>query len=115
MYTYINSFVDLEGKGVIENVLGDRYSALLLLQTYCARMTNNDVLTCEEKFNSTKIFNTESAIRYIAHFHDTYLLAKSVGCYYDNGKLIDKFLLSMKNCHNKYKPTILNFQTQRTK
>ena len=112
MYTYVYSFIDLGGKSVIKGVLGDGYSALLLLQKYCSRITNNDISTCEEKFNSTKIFNTESVLRYISRFHDPYLVAESVGSHFEDGKLIDKFLLSMKNCHNKYKPTILSSQTQ---
>ena len=40
-------------------------------------------------------------------------MAKSVGVSFEEGHLIDKFLLSMKNCNEKYAATILNYQTQR--
>ena len=113
LYTFINSFIDLEGKNVIKESLSDGYSALLLLQKYCARITNADILTCEENFNNTKIFATENATKFISHFHDAYLLARSVGSRLERGKLIDKFLLSMRNCNDRYKPTVLNYQTQR--
>ena len=66
-----------------------------------------------KSFNNTKIFPTESALRYIARFRDAYHLAKSVGLHLNSGKLIDKFLLSMQNCNNKYSSTKLNYKTQR--
>ena len=113
IYTFISSFINLEGNNVIKASLSDGHSALLLLQKYCVRITNADILTCEENFNNTKIFSTENATKFISRFHDSYLLARSVGSYLENGKLIDKFLLSMRNCNERYKPTVLNYQTQR--
>ena len=37
IYLYINSFIDVEGGNVIKLSLDDGYSALLLLQKYCAQ------------------------------------------------------------------------------
>ena len=65
IYTYINSFLDLEGKNMIKLSLGDRYSAILLLQKYCACLTNADILTSKEMCNKTKIFPTLSAMHFI--------------------------------------------------
>ena len=44
VYTFINSFIDLEGKNVIKGVIGDGHTALILLQKYCARDTNDDIV-----------------------------------------------------------------------
>ena len=85
VYTFINSFVELEGKNVIKGVIGNGHDALILLQTYCARVTNDNILSCVHNFNNTKIFPSESAVCYIARFHDAYLSAQSVGLHLDLG------------------------------
>ena len=112
VFTFLNSFVDLEAKQCIKESNNDGIVAIELLKAYCARVTPQDAMRCEDSFNNTRQYSNESATKYIARFRDAKLLAKSVGFNPTETKIIDKFLNSM--ClGTKYAVTVHAFQAQR--
>ena len=113
LFTLLHSFVDLDGKGVIEAANMDGIVALTLLQSYCARITPQDRINCQKAFEMMSQYPNESASKYIIRFRDTKLLAKSVGKKYEEGEVIDKFLNSMHMGMIKYAPLVLSYQNQR--
>ena len=95
LFTLINSYSNSEVKQIIKSTYGDGCQSLKLLQARCARATPNDAIRLERTFNTTQIQPTETATKYIKHFSNAKLLAKSVGIDVDCTHLIDKFLVSM--------------------
>ena len=96
LFTLVNTYANTEAKSIIKESYGNGCEAILLLQARCARITPQDTLQIEEKFNNTHIEPNETATQYIRRFRDAKLLAKSVGMKIEPSKLIDKFLLSMR-------------------
>ena len=69
----------MKSKNVIKAVLNNGIQALRFLQIECARVTPNDVIHCENTFNSTRQYANELATKYIARFKEARLLTRSVG------------------------------------
>ena len=82
------------------------------MQVRCARITPQDTVRIEEKFNNTGIEPNKNATSYIRRFRDARLLAKSVGMTIKDSKLIDKFLLSMSQ-NKRYFLTVQYLLNQR--
>ena len=102
----------MESKQIIKAALNNGIQALRFMQTECARVTPNDVIRCENMFNSTRQYANELAAKYIARFQEARLLARSVGVMLNPTKSIDTFLDSLSK-DSRYAYVVLNFQTQR--